>query len=225
MRTSVPSLLQPGNSIAATIANEFTEADSPIYLSSLIALGFLLFVVTFVVLAIARVMLNRLARRAGEAHERWKRRQARCHRQRLGDPGHSVWSVLAGLDTLDHREQRLPALKWGLFTQMTPPPGAQWRSPERLCGSIEMCGLAILIGTPIGIGAGTYLAEYARHTKLGAVIRFVNDILLSAPSIVIGLFHLRTHGRPHGAFLRVGRRGRLCHLSCCPSSFAPRMKC
>jgi len=61
-----PSLLQPGNSIAATIANEFTEADSPIYLSSLIALGFLLFVVTFVVLALARVMLNRLARRAGE---------------------------------------------------------------------------------------------------------------------------------------------------------------
>jgi phosphate transport system permease protein len=61
-----PSLLQPGNSIAATIANEFTEADSPIYLSSLIALGFLLFVVTFVVLAIARIMLMRLAGRAGK---------------------------------------------------------------------------------------------------------------------------------------------------------------
>ena len=59
------SLLEPGNSIAATIANEFTEADSPIYLSSLIALGFLLFLVTFVVLAAARLMLNRLARRAG----------------------------------------------------------------------------------------------------------------------------------------------------------------
>lgn len=60
-----PSLLQPGNSIAATIANEFTEADSSIYLSSLIALGFLLFVVTFIVLAIARLMLNRLSRREG----------------------------------------------------------------------------------------------------------------------------------------------------------------
>jgi phosphate transport system permease protein len=59
------SLLEPGNSIAATIANEFTEADSDIYLSSLIALGFLLFIVTFVVLAAARLMLNRLARRAG----------------------------------------------------------------------------------------------------------------------------------------------------------------
>jgi phosphate transport system permease protein len=60
-----PSLLQPGNSIAATIANEFTEADSSIYLSSLIALGFLLFVVTFIVLAIARLMLRRLARKGG----------------------------------------------------------------------------------------------------------------------------------------------------------------
>jgi phosphate transport system permease protein len=59
------SLLEPGNSIAATIANEFTEADSQIYLSSLIALGFLLFVVTFIVLAIARLMLNRLARQQG----------------------------------------------------------------------------------------------------------------------------------------------------------------
>jgi phosphate transport system permease protein len=62
-----PSLLEPGNSIAATLANEFTEADSPIYLSSLIALGFLLFIVTFIVLAIARLMLSRLGRRAGAA--------------------------------------------------------------------------------------------------------------------------------------------------------------
>lgn len=60
------SLLEPGNSIAATIANEFTEADSPLYLSSLIALGFLLFAVTFIVLAVARLMLMRLAKRAGE---------------------------------------------------------------------------------------------------------------------------------------------------------------
>jgi phosphate transport system permease protein len=59
------SLLEPGNSIAATIANEFTEADSPIYLSSLVALGFLLFVVTFVVLAIAKLMLRQLAKREG----------------------------------------------------------------------------------------------------------------------------------------------------------------
>jgi phosphate transport system permease protein len=59
------SLLEPGNSIAATIANEFTEADSSLYLSSLIALGFVLFIVTFIVLVIARLMLGRLARKAG----------------------------------------------------------------------------------------------------------------------------------------------------------------
>lgn len=59
------SLLQPGNSISATIANEFTEADSSLYLSSLLALGFILFVVTFIVLALARFMLSRLARREG----------------------------------------------------------------------------------------------------------------------------------------------------------------
>jgi phosphate transport system permease protein len=83
---------------------------------------------------------------------------------------------------------------------MTPPPGADGGLLNAFAGSIEMCGLAILIGTPIGIGAGTYLAEYARHTKLGAVIRFVNDILLSAPSIVIGLFIYELMVVPMGHF-------------------------
>ena len=82
----------------------------------------------------------------------------------------------------------LSVLKWGLFTQLTPPPGSDGGLLNAFVGSILMSGLAVLIGTPIGIGAGTYLAEYARHTKLGETIRFVNDILLSAPSIVIGLF-------------------------------------
>ncbi len=59
------SLLEPGNSIAATIANEFTEADSDIYRSSLIALGFLLFIVTFIVLSVAKIMLNRLSKQEG----------------------------------------------------------------------------------------------------------------------------------------------------------------
>jgi phosphate transport system permease protein len=94
----------------------------------------------------------------------------------------------------------LPALKWGLFTQMTPPPGADGGMLNAFAGSITMCGLAILIGTPIGIGAGTYLAEYARHSKLGHTIRFVNDILLSAPSIIIGLFIYELMVRPMGHF-------------------------
>lgn len=82
----------------------------------------------------------------------------------------------------------LPALKWGLFTQMTPPPGTDGGLLNAFMGSIILSGLSVLMGTPIGIAAGTYLSEYARGTKLGALIRFVNDILLSVPSIIIGLF-------------------------------------
>ena len=94
----------------------------------------------------------------------------------------------------------LPALKWGIFTQMTPPPGSDGGLLNAFAGSIVMSGLAVLIGTPIGIAAGTYLAEYARHTKFGALIRFVNDILLSAPSIVIGLFVYELMVRQMGHF-------------------------
>jgi phosphate transport system permease protein len=94
----------------------------------------------------------------------------------------------------------LPALKWELFTQMTPPPGADGGLLNAFAGSIVMSGLAVLIGTPLGIAAGTYLSEYARHTKLGAIIRFVNDILLSAPSIVIGLFIYELMVRQMGHF-------------------------
>jgi phosphate transport system permease protein len=94
----------------------------------------------------------------------------------------------------------LPALKPELFTQMTPPPGRDGGLLNAFVGSAIMSGLAVLIGTPIGIFAGTYLAEYARHTKLGAVIRFVNDILLSAPSIIIGLFVYELMVRTMGHF-------------------------
>jgi phosphate transport system permease protein len=94
----------------------------------------------------------------------------------------------------------LPALKWELFTQMTPPPGSDGGLLNAFAGSIIMSGLAVLIGTPIGVAAGTFLAEYARGTKLGAVIRFVNDILLSAPSIIIGLFVYELMVRQMGHF-------------------------
>jgi len=80
------------------------------------------------------------------------------------------------------------ALTPTLVTQMTPPPGESGGLANALYGSAVMVALAIVIGTPIGIAAGTYLAEHGRHTKLAAAVRFVNDILLSAPSIVLGLF-------------------------------------
>jgi len=94
----------------------------------------------------------------------------------------------------------LPALKWALFTQMTPAPGSDGGLLNAFAGSLMMSVLAALIGTPIGIAAGTYLAEYARHTKLGETIRFVNDIMLSAPSIVVGLFVYQLMVVPMGHF-------------------------
>ncbi|AYN93351.1 phosphate ABC transporter permease PstA [Pseudomonas sp. LTJR-52] len=80
------------------------------------------------------------------------------------------------------------ALSLTLFTEMTPPPGAEGGLANALYGSVLISLLALAIGAPIGILAGLWLAEFARNSKLGTVIRFVNDILLSAPSIVIGLF-------------------------------------
>ena len=82
----------------------------------------------------------------------------------------------------------LAAINGALFTQMTPPPGSDGGLLNAFFGSLVMSGLALLIGAPIGIAAGTYLAEYARKHVIGETIRFVNDILLSAPSIVLGLF-------------------------------------
>ncbi|MGL6290059.1 MAG: ABC transporter permease subunit [Silanimonas sp.] len=85
----------------------------------------------------------------------------------------------------------IDGLSLAMFTEMTPPPGAEIGVGgllNAIVGSIVMCVLAVLMAAPVGIAAGTYLAEYANFRKIGSVIRFVNDILLSAPSIVLGLF-------------------------------------
>jgi phosphate transport system permease protein len=82
----------------------------------------------------------------------------------------------------------LAGMSWRLFTQMTPPPGAEGGLLNAIYGSAVMTVLGILIGAPIGVLAGTYLAEYGRNSRLSVVIRFINDVLLSAPSIIIGLF-------------------------------------
>jgi phosphate transport system permease protein len=79
-----------------------------------------------------------------------------------------------------------------LFTQMTPPPGGSGGLLNAIYGSAIMTLLGILIGWPIGVLAGTYLAEYGRNSTLSAAIRFINDVLLSAPSIIIGLFIYET---------------------------------
>ena len=82
----------------------------------------------------------------------------------------------------------ISGLSWDLLTKMTPPPGGQGGLANAIAGSLLMVALATLIGTPIGILTGVYLAEYGAKTLLGQTTRFINDILLSAPSIVIGLF-------------------------------------
>jgi phosphate transport system permease protein len=84
--------------------------------------------------------------------------------------------------------QGLPGMNMTIFTQTTPPPGSMGGLSNAIWGSLMMTFLATLIGTPIGILAGTYLAEFGQRGWLSPVTRFINDILLSAPSIVIGLF-------------------------------------
>jgi phosphate transport system permease protein len=85
-------------------------------------------------------------------------------------------------------QQGIGALTPGLFTRMTPPPGSEGGLLNALYGSAVMIVLAVAIGAPLGLAAGTYLAEQGRYTRLGSVVSFLNDVLLSAPSIVIGLF-------------------------------------
>ncbi len=87
-----------------------------------------------------------------------------------------------------------------VFTEMTPPPGAAGGLLNPIVGSLILTGLAVAIGTPIGILAGTYMAEYGRHERLTSVVRFINDILLSAPSIVVGLFIYEVMVSPMGHF-------------------------
>jgi phosphate transport system permease protein len=87
-----------------------------------------------------------------------------------------------------------------VFTEMTPPPGASGGLLNPIVGSLIMTGLAVLIGTPIGILAGTHMAEYGRYSRMTFVVRFINDILLSAPSIIIGLFIYEVAVYPMGHF-------------------------
>jgi phosphate transport system permease protein len=96
--------------------------------------------------------------------------------------------------------QGFSGLSLAVFTEMTPPPGAAGGLLNPIVGSLMLTVLAVLIGTPIGILAGTYMAEYGRHDALTTVVRFINDILLSAPSIVVGLFIYEVMVAPLGHF-------------------------
>jgi phosphate transport system permease protein len=91
-------------------------------------------------------------------------------------------------------------LSLDVFTEMTPPPGDAGGLLNAIYGSVVMTVIAVIVGTPIGVLAGTYMAEYGRFSKLTTVVRFINDILLSAPSIIIGLFVYELMVRPMGHF-------------------------
>jgi phosphate transport system permease protein len=98
-----------------------------------------------------------------------------------------VWNGVAGLSL-------------SVFTEMTPPPGSAGGLLNPIIGSLILTVLAVAIGTPIGILAGTYMAEYGRYDRLTFAIRFINDILLSAPSIIVGLFIYEILVVPMGHF-------------------------
>jgi phosphate transport system permease protein len=91
-------------------------------------------------------------------------------------------------------------LSLAVFTEMTPPPGASGGLLNPIFGSLILTAIAVAIGTPVGILAGTYMAEYGRYDPLTSVVRFINDILLSAPSIVVGLFIYEIMVAPMGHF-------------------------
>jgi len=98
-----------------------------------------------------------------------------------------VWNGMSGLSL-------------SVFTQMTPPPGSAGGLLNPIIGSLILTVLAVVIGTPIGVFAGTYMAEYGRYERLTFLIRFINDILLSAPSIIVGLFVYEILVVPMGHF-------------------------
>ena len=102
-----------------------------------------------------------------------------------------LWSlILNGLNGISGK----------LFTEMTPAPGSDGGLLNAIVGSLVMSAIAVAAGTPLGLLAGTYLAEYGRHTRLAFIVRFVNDILLSAPSIITGLFIYEIVVRQMGHF-------------------------
>lgn len=120
-------------------------------------------------------------------HRKRKRTNAVALTLSLGAMAFGVfWLIWILFETI---YQGIGGLNWATLTEMTPPPqGEGGGLANAIFGSFVMVGLATLVGTPVGILAGVYLAEYGQKTWLGAAVRFINDILLSAPSIVVGLF-------------------------------------
>ena len=170
-----------------------------IYTSSLIALGLILFVITFIVLAIARyLLLHRAPDRDAMNALYAARRRRNTIMMTLSLAATAIglgWLVLI-----------LGVLLWEGFSgsprrvHRDDAAARRRRRAAQPIGSLILTVLAVIIGTPIGMLAGTYMAEYGRYDKLTSVVRFINDILLSAPSIVVGLFIYEVMVAPMGHF-------------------------
>ena len=134
--------------------------------------------------------------------------ESRYRRRRRRNATATILALAATMIGLGWLVLILGALLWqgfsglsvAVFTEMTPPPGAAGGLLNPIVGSLILTVIAVGIGTPIGILAGTYMAEYGRHDLLTSVVRFINDILLSAPSIVVGLFIYEVMVAPMGHF-------------------------
>ena len=134
--------------------------------------------------------------------------ESRYRRRRRRNATATILALAATMIGLGWLVLILGALLWqgfsglsvAVFTEMTPPPGAAGGLLNPIVGSLILTVIAVVIGTPIGILAGTYMAEYGRHDVLTSVVRFINDILLSAPSIVVGLFIYEVMVAPMGHF-------------------------
>jgi phosphate transport system permease protein len=134
--------------------------------------------------------------------------ESRYRRRRRRNTTATILALAATMVGLGWLVLILGALLWqgfsglsvAVFTEMTPPPGAAGGLLNPIVGSLILTVIAVAIGTPIGILAGTYMAEYGRHDLLTSVVRFINDILLSAPSIVVGLFIYEVMVAPMGHF-------------------------
>jgi phosphate transport system permease protein len=134
--------------------------------------------------------------------------ESRYRRRRRRNATATILALAATMVGLGWLVLILGALLWqgfsglsvAVFTEMTPPPGAAGGLLNPIVGSLVLTVIAVAIGTPIGILAGTYMAEYGRHDVLTSVVRFINDILLSAPSIVVGLFIYEVMVAPMGHF-------------------------
>ena len=173
------SLMAPGNSIASALANEFTEAVGDVYFSALIELGLILFLITTVVLAFSKLLLMQLAESEGYQHmsavlrSGWRcgagsfvesavplaqARQLRPARRSRASRSRSACSGWSGFSARCCTKAATALARATLYYQMTPPPGGDGGLANAIAGSLVMVGAGTLLGTPVGILAGTYLA-------------------------------------------------------------------